>query len=345
MNCSFDYWVGNAQTKTTLKEGAWGPPFGLKNRIYDLASLTKVIVTGTLLILDAKNNDESLEVIQNKKVAALIPELKGTAWHELSVGELWNHRSGFRAHTLLFNGLRKAPFTLSQRDKLHNRILSLLVQEKRVEPGQTVYSDLGFILLCVYLERKYSKNLMELWEDFVECEKLWGDYFSFCPHSDLRSQVLPTEMRHSPCEVNDDNAAAMNGVSSHAGLFASVADVKNWLFWMVHLISKNSDFYDSISNAKDRFVCGWDTASREKGVISQAGQVSSDFVRGFLGWTGTAFWWDMHSGQAAILLSNRVFPSHSEASQKNMKQLRHSFFTRVWQDNLNGLDELFDSKT
>lgn len=345
MNCSFDYWVGNTQTKKTLKESSWGPPFGVKNRIYDLASLTKVIVTGTLLILEAKSKGESLEALQSRKVSELIPELNGTVWHNLNLGELWNHRSGFRAHTLLFNGLREAPFSLNRRNKLHSKLLSLLLKEKRNHQGQTLYSDLGFILLCIYLERKYSKNLMELWEDFLESEKLWGHYFSFCPPKDFRSLILPTEMRHLSGEVNDDNAAAMNGISSHAGLFASIEDVKNWLFWMANFICNNSNFYKSLSSATDRFVCGWDTAAQEAGVISQAGQVNSDFVRGFLGWTGTAFWWDMQSGQAAILLSNRVYPSHSEVSQKNMKHLRHSFFTRVWQDNLNGLDELFDSKT
>jgi CubicO group peptidase (beta-lactamase class C family) len=344
MNWSFDYWAGSTKNSKDSSRGQGGPPFGVENRIYDLASLTKVIVTSSLLFSDWESSGkaQSIEKYKEQKLADFLPELRGSTLEGITLGQAWEHRSGLRAHTLLFGGRRKDFKPLAQRAKLRSHLATVLAGETLGKPEQTIYSDLGYILLCLYLEAKYGKSIFELWEDYRSCWNLREtDYFSYCPPAELRGQIVPAELRHPVGEVNDDNAAAMNKISSHAGLFGSVRDVVSWLFHMEQQFKRYPHWRAALLHAKDRFVCGWDTASRGEGVVSQAGKAKSDTVRGFLGWTGTAFWWDIASGQAGVLLTNRVFPAHTPESQAQIKELRHSFFTCLWQNERDDLGRLF----
>jgi CubicO group peptidase (beta-lactamase class C family) len=333
--------LGDLNTQKTLSRSSKGPPFNIQPRIYDLASLTKVIVTSSLLFEDWLETKLSWQDYRAFKIVKVLSELQKSNFADLTIAELWEHNSGFPAHVLLFGNDRKSKYTLSNRPKLHADLLKKLTQLKKNNSSETVYSDLGYILLGIYLERKYQKTLLEIWNEYCEKWQLWGDYFSYCPPVELLANIIPTEQRHRLLEVNDDNTAAMNGISSHAGLFASVEDISRWLKHISQRIDDLPEIKNNLMNPASRFVCGWDTASTDGKIKSQAGKTHSKYVRGFLGWTGTAFWWDMKSLRAGILLSNRVFPQHTLESQAEIREIRYSFFSRIWQNRMGELGEVF----
>jgi CubicO group peptidase (beta-lactamase class C family) len=104
--------------------------------------------------------------------------------------------------------------------------------------------------------------------------------------------------------------------------------MKNWQ--SSELLSSKVKCYFSPQHTH-RFWCGWD---RPTGQDTQAGKgASADTVLGHLGYTGTALWWDPALNLGGTLLTNRIYPSHQEASMEEIRYLRVKFFSLLWQNN------------
>lgn len=313
--------------------------------VYDLASLTKVICTSSLLGRLFVEGSQSWSDFLHQPVSEFVPELVGSALQNTKLVELWEHRSGLRAHALVLGG-REARFPLEDRQKMWSELLSFLRNEIVGKPVGTLYSDLGFLLLGVYLERRLGKNLDQAFREWKDWAELDAPSLGFL--SKNLSHLVPTEERHPAGEVNDDNAQAMGGVAPHAGLFGSVDDVWAYLQALLKISRrhvKSLAWLDSrfALHSQRRFHAGWDrpvlvydpVTAQQLGREFQTGLVDSPSVIGHLGFTGTAFWWDFQSMRAGVLLSNRVWPAHHEKNQQQIKTLRHRFFTALWQGKLN----------
>src|SRR5262249_38215875 len=102
--------------------------------IYDLASLTKIVVTTTaaMILVDEGKLDIT------KPVSAFIPSFKGGDKGAVTVESLLTHSSGLDWHQPLYKELRG-------KEAFVNRIASM---DLVYEPGtKSLYSDLGEILL------------------------------------------------------------------------------------------------------------------------------------------------------------------------------------------------------
>lgn len=288
---------------------------------FDLASLTKVIATSSLLVeLLARDNFSFLE----KPLVDWIPELKSTSLKETVLRDFWEHKSGLCAHAFLF-----APESRKRhggtRETLHDFLLQEILKFPLGTPGETLYSDLGFIVLGIFLERFYSRDIGALWADYAKLHLPKDSHLQF--ESKGLSHLVPTEQRHGVGEVNDDNAFCMGGLAPHAGLFATAKEVWDWLEFFSDRLQSYNRLWDIFCHPKGRFVLGWDSPTSSE---SHAGSAAAPTVRGHLGYTGTSLFWDIATGVAGVHLSNRVFPAHSESSKNEIRVLRQQFYSKLW---------------
>jgi len=316
----------------------------LEERCFDLASLSKAIVTSSLLVEFAESDDKgTLAEWSEQKLVVEMPEFKGTLLENLTLRACWEHRSGLPAF-LEFSKERARFVKLADRKKVHSKIIEQALVSSRSEtfnPSQgTVYSDLGFSLLGVYLERRTRKTMDMLWDAWKLkhlADSPDASYnLRYSRDNELRKEALATETRHSRGHVNDDNTYGMGGVAAHAGLFGSVLDVAEWIgsVWAWARVSSHArDWIETPCPESQRFVFGWDTPSGDP--KSQAGGAAAPkTVRGHLGYTGTALWMDPQLLRLGVLLTNRVYPQHTPESQKSIQRLRWWCFESLWQGTL-----------
>lgn len=328
----------------SFSEGKLGIPPPDFDSVYDLASLTKIIFTSSLIAEEWLNSGVSWQNFCAGAIRHQIPELSGTWLENVSLGELWEHRSGIMPHKPLFDPARRPPQKGERREQLWSQALPAILMEPPSGPrGQTIYSDLDFILLALYLERRHMKSLEDQWGEWKKMHGVAPDFLTFGvkPENDQRyAKTLPTEERHAKGEVNDDKSASFAGIATHSGLFGSCEEVWAWLEAIVRWESEDTRLKEWLTPPTEyfegaptgRFHGGWDRPTFF--AESQGGYPSPPRALGHLGYTGTAFWWHPETRRAAVLLTNRVHPQHTEESQLEVKKLRQRFFSDFWQGKL-----------
>jgi CubicO group peptidase (beta-lactamase class C family) len=121
-----------------------------RNTIYDLASLTKPLVTGLL----CARRIELGELTLDSSVSHYLPEFDRTDKSMITVRELLTHTSGLPAWRALYLLADDEP------ERAAGAIANLDLEYK---PGtRVVYSDLGFIALARLLDRMTGHHLSEM---------------------------------------------------------------------------------------------------------------------------------------------------------------------------------------
>ncbi len=287
--------------------------------VYDLASLTKVIVTTTvaMILVDAGRLD------LDAKVSAFVPGFRRGAKEGVRVRQLLTHTGGLLWWAPLYEELRG-----------HEAYLERIVEmDLDYEPGtKTVYSDLGLVLLGEVLARLAGAPFEEIARRSV-FEPLGMSDTRYRPPVALRPRIAPTEIdpwrgRALVGEVHDENAFGLGGVAPHAGLFASAGDLARFAQMLLNrgtlegrrIVSPGAvDAFTRRAGVKDSSrALGWDTPSDgtskrsstpgEPG-YSSAGSLFSPRSFGHTGFTGTSMWMDPERELFLILLTNRVHPT------------------------------------
>jgi beta-N-acetylhexosaminidase len=276
--------------------------------IYDLASLTKVIVTTTMAMILVDEGKLDLD----KPVSAFLPAFKGGLKDKVTVRHLLTHSGGQAGGvTYLYKDLKGKEAYVR-----YIQGLDLLY-----EPGtKTVYTDLGEILLGEILERVAAQDL----ESFAK-ERIFGPLgmkdTMFRPPPELVPRIAPTELdpwrgRLLRGEVHDENAFAFGGAAAHAGLFGTAEDVARFAQMMLNggvfehrrIVSRETlekfTTRAGLVPGSSRAL-GWDTPSEN----SSAGALFSPRSFGHTGFTGTSMWMDPDRKLFVILLSNHVHPT------------------------------------
>jgi CubicO group peptidase (beta-lactamase class C family) len=305
--------------------------------IYDLASLTKPLATTTAALCLVQDGRLSLEdpLQQHRE------ELKGSAIGEATVYHLLTHSSGLPAWRPLYERIaeedRRAPGFLGS-PAARQLALALIMQEPLEAPAgaRGCYSDLGFILLGMLLERVGGRSLPVLCRELV-FDPLQAPLFFLgltgagSPETTL---VAPTEDdpwrgRVLRAEVHDENAYALGGAAGHAGLFGTASAVAavtgRWLdgyrgksrVLSPELVRRFVTRQDRIAGSS--WAVGWDTPSAP----SSAGRRFSAASFGHLGYTGTSIWIDPTAELEVVLLSNRVHPTRRSDAIKQFRPLIH----------------------
>jgi CubicO group peptidase (beta-lactamase class C family) len=310
-----------------------GAPEVTTASLFDLASLTKVLATTTMAMILYERGLLDLET----PVTAIVPEFAGQfvdrfadndpRRREITVRMLLAHTSGLPAYEKLFlraqsrEGLLRAAFTTPL----------------AADPGaRAEYSDIGFIVLGVVLERLADESL----DAFCQREifgPLGMTHTTFNPGHALKNSIPPTAddrtFRHRIIqgEVQDENASVLGGIAGHAGLFSTAEDLAIFAHAMLnggHPILRSSTVTielfsrrESVPEGTSRAL-GWDTPSAP----SQSGKYFSSRSFGHLGYTGTSLWIDPDRQLSITLLTNRTWP---DSENQAIKQVRPAFHDAV----------------
>jgi CubicO group peptidase (beta-lactamase class C family) len=328
--------VGVAQAGQTLFREAFGSrqivPRLLPaqaDTVYDVASLTKAVVTSVLCMQEVAAGRLRLDAPAVEGLPELAgseagrPGLPGGARAAITWRHLLAHASGLPAHRPFWRRAAEAPSG-------RLAVAWLAAREPLLHPPgvRAVYSDLGFILLGWWLERSTGQRLDELFAGRIAAPLgLASARFVSLADPDARAELLArrsvaatqvcTERRRLMLgEVDDLNAAAMEGIAGHAGLFSDADDLlaiaraltAAWRGEAAGLVPRDvvREFWTPSGVPASTWRLGWDGPAATG---SQAGDRLSRGAVGHLGFTGCSVWIDPERELAIVLLANRVHPS------------------------------------
>ncbi len=276
-------------------------PAAMADTLYDIASLTKVCATMPTAL---RLVDRGLLQL-DQRVVEILPAFASGAKGAITIRQLLAHSSGLPAHRAFYKESKgKAAI-----------IAAVAGSELDALPGEAYrYSDLGMMLLMACIEKVTGEPFAAVARREV-FEPLGMTSARFAEGVVL--DAAPTERdpwrgRLIQGEVHDENAAAMGGVSGHAGLFARASDLARLGVaflgggrgWLSPKLARLATRRDGGVEGSTRAL-GWD--SFEPG--GSGGTLLSAGAFGHTGFTGTSIWCDPGSDLCIVLLTNRVHPS------------------------------------
>ncbi len=285
--------------------------------LYDLASLTKVIATTPAIMLLYERGLIQLD----RPVSEYLPAFVGDGKDAVTVRHLLKHTSGLRAF-LPLNTLT---------DNAEDARAAVMSERLRWRPGSRVeYSDLNAMLLG-WLVEAVSETSLDVFVRREVYTPLGLTQTRYNLPREQRTRAAPINVWHGhPIQgvIHDQNAARLNGVSGHAGLYSTGRELARIAQW--HLGG------GSVANAARLLTVatvetftrpgpgnralGWeinDTTASEN-----TGALLSPEAYGHGGFTGTSIWIDPSRNLFVVLLTNRVYAPRTRRSITRLKQVR-----------------------
>jgi uncharacterized protein YbbC (DUF1343 family) len=286
-----------------------------RDTVFDMASLTKPVVTTTAVMLLVEEGQIRLR----DPVVRFLPELNNHRKERITVEHLLRHRAGLVPDNPLkdYEQGSEAAWT---------RIAEI---ELVSPPGARFrYSDVGFLILGKLVERVAGMPLDQFARERI-FRVLGMTDAQFRPLAGQVTADLPSADRVAPTEpaspggpilrgvVHDPRARALGGVAGHAGLFATADDVA--LFAQCLLdggkamngrrllapMTVRLMFDPGATPAGQRRGLGWDIATSYS---TPRGSLFGPESLGHTGFTGTSLWIDPETHTFVILLTSRLYP-------------------------------------
>ena len=258
-----EHYYGQVQPDQPVREGL----------IYDLASVSKVVGVGTVLIFLIEEGRIALD----QPLKHYYPDFDdGT----VTIRQLLTHASGID------------PF-IPNRDQLSAAQLTEAINQIKVTADRSFkYTDINFILLGFMLETFLGQSL-----DLIFQERVFGPFqmssTSFGPVADavVTAKDVPSGRVHDP------KAAVLGIHTGSAGLFSNLADLESFVnHYLTDSFAKKLSRNYSRSN-KDRSLA-WD--------------LDGEWLL-HTGYTGTFILINIPRQKAAIFLSNRTYEKDDRA--------------------------------
>jgi CubicO group peptidase (beta-lactamase class C family) len=293
-----------------------GAPSTREDTIFDLASLTKVIATTTIAIGAVAAGRIALD----DRVAARLPLWRGADREHVTIADLLEHASGLTAYL---------PFFRDHHGRAEFERAICTMPLEYAPRTQSIYSDLGFMLLAFILEDVYAEPFADV---FDKTSRLKADATSasdpifFNPARELRSRCAPTELdlwrgRLLQGEVHDENCYALGGAAGHAGLFGTAAGVGRFARMILGQVGSATleRFVTKSTVPGSSRALGWDTMLP----TSSCGTRMSSRAIGHTGFTGTSLWIDPERDVYVVMLTNRVHPSRENNQIQPVRRAFH----------------------
>ena len=309
--------------------------------IYDLASLTKPLITGLLCALLVQQSKLNLD----DAVSSYLPEFQHAELAAITIRRLLTHSSGLPAWR---------PLYLLAADR-NDVVAAIANQPLDYRPGErVVYSDLGFIVLGFVLARVTGKSIPDLArQEIFGPLKLERTFFN--PEQATRTGIAACESGNAyerdMCEtqpvdsdkgrsaykgwregviwgeVHDGNAHFLGGVAGHAGLFSTATETlrlaNQFIAGQSQLLAAETcelfkqNMTEGLNEARS---FGWQLAGTKD---STAGDRLPQNAFGHTGFTGTSCWIDAGHERVFILLTNRTH--HRALPFANINSVRRQF--------------------
>jgi CubicO group peptidase (beta-lactamase class C family) len=310
---------GRVVYKKAFGDSQWIPqrrPMA-ESMIFDLASLTKPVVTATSIMILVEQGRLSLE----EKVKDYVPEFSpyvdeaGKPAEDARIWHLLTHTSGLPPYTDALEVEKKygRPCSL---DILVNHIAQL---KKDSAPGAVFsYSCLGYITLAHILKKITGQDIAAFSEEQI-FKPLGMRHTFFVPPKKYLASCVPTEViEGKPLVgvVHDPLARLQGGVSGNAGLFSSADDLAIFATMMLNKGQhKGRRILSPLTVERMTGVwpkaifagrgLGWDVNSSYS---TNGGDLFGPRSYGHTGYTGTSIWIDPDTETFVIFLTNRVHP-------------------------------------
>jgi CubicO group peptidase (beta-lactamase class C family) len=300
---------------------------------FDLASLTKPLVTTTLILLAFRSGD----MAATTRVGEVLGEVRGTDVGDLEVEQLLTHTAALPRWLPLYCLAEGRP------DLLASRLGEIRLEGR---PGQqVVYSCVGFVTLGLMLTRIADQDLDSLFRrEVLKVVGLEGE-LGYKPdpatHSLVGGAALPAaEMRlvrdlgfdqrwipvTGPGLPDDGNARFLSGVAGNAGLFGTArgtaALAAEYLPGGGRLLS-SAEAAEAIALRTEGLEqgrgWGWQLGATPE---CSAGEALSEGAFGHTGFTGVSVWCEPRNKKVYALLTNRNHPAQRE---NDLHPLRRAF--------------------
>ncbi|MCU0081606.1 serine hydrolase domain-containing protein [Streptococcus danieliae] len=235
--------------------------------IYDLASVSKVLGVGTLVLQALKEGILDLE----DPIQSQLPDFRHA---HLRILDLLTHTSGLDPY-------------IPNRDSLDRAGLTQAMLQLELGPDKRyLYSDVNYILLGFYLEALFGKSLEELITARI-CGPLNLTHTTYgpCPGA------VPTVRGTHTGQVHDPKAQVLGSHTGSAGLFSTIPDLERYL---ESQLLDPSVYLDQVH--------GSDPANPR----SLAWRREGDWLD-HTGYTGTFLLFNRKRQEAAIFLANRTY--------------------------------------
>jgi len=321
--------------------------------LYDVASLTKITATLPMLITNFDQNNIHL----NTKLSEMLPVFDNTDKKNITLKEMLTHNSGLRAwipfykatldennfpNSEIYSKIHSDDFPYKVADSLYikktysDTIIKQII-ESELGKKEYKYSDLSFILLKEFLEKKSGKTLDILVdENYYQPLGMYRTSYNPLKKFD-KNQIVPTEndtyFRHQLLHgyVHDMATAMQGGVAGQAGIFSNSLDIAKMMqlymqkgsyggqeYFSGKTFEKfNSLYYDL---KKNRRGLGFDKPTgNNSGTTCSC--VSMDSF-GHTGFTGTMTWVDPKTETIFVFLSNRTYPDSKAPNRLAKENIR-----------------------
>ncbi len=285
---------------------------------FDCASLTKPVATATSVLKLVEAGRVSLD----DPVVKYLPELSSHGKDRITVRQLMQHRAGLIADNPLSDYKDGTKIAWERICALHL---------KSIPGAKVVYSDVGYIVLGMLVERVDGRTL-----DRYSTEEIFAPLgmtnTGFLPAPPLYAECAATEKRDGEMlqgRVHDPRAHLLGGVAGHAGLFSTADDLAVWCRMILgkgavadvrvlkpevaELFLKEVALEDG--SVKRTIALDADPKNAARGDLFSAGKSF-----GHTGFTGTSLWLDPATKGYVVVLSSRLHPD----GKGDAKELRRS---------------------
>lgn len=285
------------------------------NTLYDMASCSKVISTTSCIF-------KLLEQGKLRLFDSVSKYVKEFKHEDILIWDLMTHTSGLPAGV---GGVTK----LKSREEALEKIFAL----ETVYPKNTkiVYSDIGYILLGLVVERISNKSLDVFAKEYI-FDPL--EMFDTTYNPIDKNRCAPTEERNDDIikgivqgHVHDELAYILGGVCGHAGLFSTCKDIEHFITMVLNkgVYKGNRVFSEATIDlmftpqVKEPKGIALTVNTRGLGWIVQgdfcsAGDLASPETILHTGFTGTNVFIDRINNVGFSLLTNRVHPTRKNVS-------------------------------
>lgn len=289
--------------------------------VFDLASLTKPLVTTTLIMQLVEQGELRL----TDPVGKHLKQLNDAQVKNITIVQLLTHSSG------LADGFDRREFWQGKAG-LDGELAKLKLKTKPDQ--QFVYSDIGFILLGLVVEQITNQPLDVAAQQriFLPLQMKDSRYLPLDkPLQDAAylQRIAPTENLQGDTDyqkllpnyaqtylhavAHDPTALRLNGVAGHAGVFGTAKDLALFAQMLLNggelkgqrLLSPLAvqRVLTPVVIGNQSRALGWDM---QTGYSAPKGDLMPTGSFGHTGFTGTSLWIEPASRTYIILLSNRV---------------------------------------
>lgn len=289
--------------------------------IWDLASISKVLVTTTCILKLIEEGSLTLQT----KLQEVLPNLNQK---DITILDCITHSSGLPAD---IEGYK----TMTQEEMI---AAALQIEKDPAWVGKVHYSDVNFILLGMVIAK--LKGSLDGYAEEVMFKPLQMFNTTYRPKASLKARCAAYEDQVArggvvKGEVHDGKAYKLGGVSGHAGVFSTIEDITHYVEMLLNEgVYHGIQFFNqtTMTMLKTCYTAGMNERRSIGWILSDSnyalGQNFSEHTLYHTGFSGPSMMIDLDRGLGCVVLCNRVHPSREN---KLILEVRNTIHDAAYQ--------------